>query len=223
VPVWPLPASLLDVRAAPERRASSDCSARSPRPSSTCQACRRRCCERSTHAGQALKHARNSPPRTNRHGGSGQAVPGRLAAWPPVFESFNTILGAAIFDRLYQSDWRTHQADAVRQVCADGKVDAHVVLADDRSIAGFIALLRREPATGVVDMIAVHPDFQRRGYARALMQFAIQSFRDQGLSMINVDTGGDPGHAPARALYEAVGFTGLPVVSYYLAAEPTSG
>ncbi len=55
------------------------------------------------------------------------------------------------------------------------------------------------------------------------MQFAIQSFRDQGLSMINVDTGGDPGHAPARALYEAVGFTGLPVVSYYLAAEPTSG
>jgi len=49
------------------------------------------------------------------------------------------------------------------------------------------------------------------------MEFAIQRLRDRGLELINVGTGGDPGHAPARALYEAVGFTGVPLVNYYLA------
>jgi hypothetical protein len=30
-----------------------------------------------------------------------------------------------------------------------------------------------------------------------------------------VETGGDPGHAPARALYEASGFTHLPIARYF--------
>jgi hypothetical protein len=29
------------------------------------------------------------------------------------------------------------------------------------------------------------------------------------------ETGGDPGHAPARALYEEVGFTLLPIAPYF--------
>jgi len=30
-----------------------------------------------------------------------------------------------------------------------------------------------------------------------------------------VETGGDPGHAPARALYGDVGFTPLPIARYF--------
>ena len=30
-----------------------------------------------------------------------------------------------------------------------------------------------------------------------------------------VETGGDPGHAPARATYSATGFTLLPVARYF--------
>ncbi|MET0563631.1 MAG: GNAT family N-acetyltransferase, partial [Gaiellaceae bacterium] len=30
-----------------------------------------------------------------------------------------------------------------------------------------------------------------------------------------VETGGDPGHAPARAAYEAAGFTLLPIARYF--------
>ena len=30
-----------------------------------------------------------------------------------------------------------------------------------------------------------------------------------------VETGGDPGHAPARAAYEAAGFTPLPIARYF--------
>ena len=51
------------------------------------------------------------------------------------------------------------------------------------------------------------------------MEFAIGRFRAKGMAMANVGTGGDPGHAPARALYEAVGFVGVPLMSYYSPIE----
>jgi len=66
----------------------------------------------------------------------------------------------------------------------------------------------------VVDMIAVDPAFQRRGIATALMDRSADQMRDRGLDIAVVETGGDPGHAPARAMYEASGYTPLPVVRY---------
>jgi hypothetical protein len=38
--------------------------------------------------------------------------------------------------------------------------------------------------------------------------------RTSGMDIAAVGTGGDPGHAPARAVYEAEGFTALPGVRY---------
>ena len=141
-----------------------------------------------------------------------------LLAWEPVFASFQTILGEAIFDALYRPHWRAAQADAVRRNCLAEHAESFVVTSADDVAIGF-AVLQQDPgeSLGVIEMIAVHPDHQRRGHARALMVFAIQRLRDEGLELINVGTGGDPAHAPARALYEAVGFTGVPLVNYYLA------
>ncbi len=51
------------------------------------------------------------------------------------------------------------------------------------------------------------------------MEFGVQRLRDEGLVLINVGTGGDPGHAPARALYETAGFTGVPLMSYFMTAD----
>ncbi|WP_127553956.1 N-acetyltransferase [Actinoplanes sp. OR16] len=138
-----------------------------------------------------------------------------LLAWEPVFVSFENVLGSTVFNLMYRPDWRTAQAAAVRTCClAD---DAFVLNTDDGVTAGFVVLRQdREESLGIIEMIAVHPEHQRRGHGRALMEFAIRRLTDQGLALINVGTGGDPGHAPARALYEAVGFTGLPLVNYYL-------
>ena len=67
---------------------------------------------------------------------------------------------------------------------------------------------------GVVDIIAVDPAYQRRGIARQLMDRAIDHMRAEGMDIAAVGTGGDRGHAPARAVYEALGFTALPGVRY---------
>jgi ribosomal protein S18 acetylase RimI-like enzyme len=66
-------------------------------------------------------------------------------------------------------------------------------------------------------MIAVDPDAQRLGIGRLLMDHATEQIRRAGCRLAVVPTGGDPGHAPARALYEHLGFTALPLVRYYKA------
>jgi ribosomal protein S18 acetylase RimI-like enzyme len=143
-----------------------------------------------------------------------------LLAWEPVFISFENILGATIFDLLYRPNWRMAQADSVRKSCLTDSAESFVSVTADDAIAGFVVLMRdQDESLGVIEMIAVHPQHQRRGRGRALMEFAIQRLREQGLALINVGTGGDPGHAPARALYEAVGFTGVPLVNYYMATD----
>ncbi|XVU22286.1 GNAT family N-acetyltransferase [Actinoplanes sp. CA-054009] len=139
-----------------------------------------------------------------------------LRAWEPVFVSFEKVLGSAIFNGLYRPDWRSAQAASVRQHCLADGAESFILATDDGAAAGFVVLRPdREESLGIIEMIAVHPGHQRRGHGRALMEFAIQRLSDQGFELVNVGTGGDPGHAPARALYEALGFTGLPLVNYY--------
>jgi ribosomal protein S18 acetylase RimI-like enzyme len=143
-----------------------------------------------------------------------------LLAWEPVFVSFESVLGSEIFNPLYRPEWRAAQAAGVRRSCLADTGESFVLATADGVVVGFVVLQQdRDESLGVIEMIAVHPEHQRRGHGRILMEFAIQRLRDQGLRLINVGTGGDPGHAPARALYEAVGFTGLPLVNYYRATE----
>jgi ribosomal protein S18 acetylase RimI-like enzyme len=78
-----------------------------------------------------------------------------------------------------------------------------------------VALNAFHNGMGVVDMIAVEPEFQRRGIATALMNRSADHMRERGMDIAVVETGGDPGHAPARAAYEAAGFTLLPIARYF--------
>ncbi len=68
---------------------------------------------------------------------------------------------------------------------------------------------------GVIDIIGVDPDYQRRGISARLMKFASEHMRSRGMDIAVVEAGGDPGHAPARAAYEAAGFTLLPIARYF--------
>ena len=50
-----------------------------------------------------------------------------------------------------------------------------------------------------------------------LTTFALDRMRDAGMNVAMVETGGDPGHAPARRSYEKAGFTLLPIGRYFKA------
>jgi ribosomal protein S18 acetylase RimI-like enzyme len=142
-----------------------------------------------------------------------------LRAWAPVFESMRGALGEAVYRQLYP-DWRATQARGVEQVCRSA-TEAWVADVAGRAV-GFVAVVHHdethdEPCSGEIEMVAVNPDHQRRGVADQLIAHALDAMRRAGLRLAVVATGGDPGHAPARAAYEKAGFTGLPLVRYYQA------
>ena len=82
---------------------------------------------------------------------------------------------------------------------------------------GFVAvgLNAFHEGMGVIDIIGVDPDYQRRGIGSALTEFATEHMRSHGMDIAVVETGGDTGHQPARAAYEASEFTLLPVARYF--------
>jgi GNAT superfamily N-acetyltransferase len=138
-----------------------------------------------------------------------------LRAWAPVYASLRDVLGDAIFLRLHP-DWRSGQADAVRSSCTSGERDVFVAVAGERRV-GFVAVALNafHARMGVVDIIGVDPEYQRQGVASRLMEAATEHMRSSGMDIAVVETGGDPGHGPARALYEAGGFTLLPIARYF--------
>jgi ribosomal protein S18 acetylase RimI-like enzyme len=137
-----------------------------------------------------------------------------LRAWAPVFESIERAMDPDVF-REQHPDWRVTQRKAVESVCADA--DVHVWVAREGSqTVGFVALkLHTEDRMGEIYMIAVDPDFQRRGIATALTHHSLAWLKQAGMTTVMVETGGDPGHAPARRTYESAGFRLFPVAKYF--------
>ncbi len=137
-----------------------------------------------------------------------------LRAWAPVFASLEAVLGGSgVYSRLYPDGWWAAQRAAVADTCRG----AHVWVADVGGIvAGFVAVrVDRGAGIGEITTLAVDPDYQRRGVGSALTSFALEWIGDSGVAVAMVETGGDPGHAPARRLYERAGFTLLPIARYF--------
>jgi ribosomal protein S18 acetylase RimI-like enzyme len=139
-----------------------------------------------------------------------------LEAWAPGFEGIEGELGTDVF-RLLFPDWRSAQAGAIEAVCRAPDNDVWVAVVDDRPV-GFIAVkyVDEDAArAGEIEMIAVAPGCQRAGIAAGLIERALAEIKAAGVHLAVIGTSGDPGHAPARALYEKLGFHGFPHVRYY--------
>jgi ribosomal protein S18 acetylase RimI-like enzyme len=137
-----------------------------------------------------------------------------LRSWAPVFESIQNAMDLDVYRELYP-DWRVNQQKVVEGACAAENIRVWVAI-EAAVPVGFVAVkLQPETRMGEIYMIAVDPDFQRRGIGTALMQFALAWMKEAGMSVAMVETGGDPGHAPARRTYEKLGFGLLPIARYF--------
>ena len=56
-----------------------------------------------------------------------------------------------------------------------------------------------------------------------LVSLAVEEIGKLGIPLAEIGTGGDPGHAAARRVYEKAGFTALPLVRYYKALPGHTG
>lgn len=85
----------------------------------------------------------------------------------------------------------------------------------DDVIAGFVAWKTGAKLNhGEIYLLAVLPKYRRASVGRQLCVHAIQEMKSIGVKVVEVGTGGDDFHAPARAPYEGLGFTMIPVAAY---------
>jgi ribosomal protein S18 acetylase RimI-like enzyme len=137
-----------------------------------------------------------------------------LRAWATVFDSIEKALDFDVYQHFYP-DWRVSQLRAVEEVCTATDTKVWVAL-DSGSTVGFVAVkLHSQSSMGEIYMIAVDPDYQRQGIGSALAEFALTQMKLAGMSVAMVETGGDPGHAPARSTYEKLGFRLFPTARYF--------
>ncbi|MEQ8312712.1 MAG: GNAT family N-acetyltransferase [Gammaproteobacteria bacterium] len=136
-----------------------------------------------------------------------------LRAWEPVFAGMESSISPEIY-KIFVPDWKAEQMRSLNTVCDDDGIK--VIVAElEGSIVGFAAMsFHPEDYLGQVYMIGVDPDFQQRGIGKALMEAGLKIIKDEGFSLAMVETGGDPGHAAARQIYENMGFEKVPVARY---------
>ncbi|MGI8416642.1 MAG: GNAT family N-acetyltransferase [Nakamurella sp.] len=58
------------------------------------------------------------------------------------------------------------------------------------------------------------PSRRNQGIGTALLRHALDNIRRDDLRFVELGTGGDEFHAPARRLYEAFGFHPIPMTGY---------
>lgn len=138
-----------------------------------------------------------------------------LRAWEPVFASMEANMDAGVFAAFYPDGWRASQSSVVEDACTDAAIETWVARVD-AEIAGFVSTKVHDGGVmGEIYMIAVDPDFQRRGVATRLTDYAVEQLRSAEVQVVMVETGGDAGHAPARGLYEQTGFRVFPIARYF--------
>src|SRR5262249_21179745 len=140
----------------------------------------------------------------------GAVVDLALRAWAPVFASLERELGHELFVRAH-GDWRQFQAAAVREVLSMRGMRVCVADVGDGPVGFVAARADTDRKIGEIAMLAVDPDHQRRGIGSALTAVATDWLRDSGMDVAMVETGGDPGHAAARRVYEKADYTLLSI------------
>lgn len=138
-----------------------------------------------------------------------------LKVFGPFYEdSFRPLVGETVFANRHgdwKEDYRGHLAGLHDP--DNGKFAA--VARIDGQVVGFVGWIIQETERhGEIDILAVAAAYRRHGAGRALVEHAMAHLNTAGADVVSIGTGGDHFHTPARALYESLGFTPFPNVSY---------
>ena len=139
-----------------------------------------------------------------------------IETFGPFYErSFRPLVGDAVFAHQH-GHWREDYRAQVSGL-HDPANNRYVAVAERGDvISGYVAwTIDPERRHGDIEILAVSVDDRRKGVGTALCAHAFDHMRQRGVEVVVIGTGGDPFHAPARALYESLGCTHVPVEVYF--------
>ncbi|MEU1217187.1 GNAT family N-acetyltransferase [Streptomyces sp. NPDC005791] len=134
----------------------------------------------------------------------------------PFYEdSFRPLMGEAVF-AVQHGNWRNDYRKQVAEFHAPERHTYVAVAEADGTIVGYVAWsVAPVHRKGEITILAVSAQHRRHHVGRALCEYAFEEMRALGAGVVEIGTGGDQFHAPARALYEALGCTPLPLTVYF--------
>lgn len=130
----------------------------------------------------------------------------RVAAFAPIFRSFQEILGDTIY-ALAQAHEDKAQGPLLTEMLTDDSPWWVYAVEMDDVIVGFVSFcLDTEHAVGEIGLNAVDPEYAGKGIGTKMYQFALEQLKSAGARVATVSTGGDPSHQPALSAYRKAGF-----------------
>jgi ribosomal protein S18 acetylase RimI-like enzyme len=142
-----------------------------------------------------------------------------IRAWTSVFPALEQAVPRFVYESFWPQGWQKRQIADLAKVLDDEPENVDVALVGQRPVGWICTRLHPEDKMAEIYVLAVDPDYQRQGIGKALLARAQDRAMSAGMSMVMVETGDDPGHAPARGMYEANGFQRWPVARYFLNLE----
>jgi ribosomal protein S18 acetylase RimI-like enzyme len=139
-----------------------------------------------------------------------------IATFRPFYEdTFRPLVGELIFANQH-GNWRDDYCKQVAEL-HDPTRHKYVAVAEIGDVtAGYVAW-NVDPVgeNGQIEILAVAPEHRRERVGTRLCEHAFGEMRRLGARVVQISTGGDAFHSPARALYESLGCVQLPVAVYY--------
>ena len=139
-----------------------------------------------------------------------------IETFRPFYEdSFRPLVVETVF-AIQHGGWRDDYRAQVPELHDPGN-HKYVAVAEENGVLGGYVAWTVEPARrhGSIGLLAVAAAHRRDNLGTALCEHAFAAMREHGAEMVEIGTGGDNFHAPARALYESLGCVKLPVAVYF--------
>ena len=134
-----------------------------------------------------------------------------VEAWSGIYEGYRAQLGDDIYNEVFKNPLEA-KAERVKASVIGGNV---FVAELDGVLCGF-ATFGISGKIGLLSDNAVSSEFRGMGIASKLHNRVFEEVKNLGAEIVNVSTGLDDAHAPARRSYEKDGFeVGLPKITYY--------
>ncbi len=105
-----------------------------------------------------------------------------LQSWTQFFDGFQRFANANELQALDANQWQVSRQKEVEDICAAKDTNVWVSINEGSTVVGFVAIkLHSESNRGKICMVAVDQDFQGRGIAIALIEFALAQMKSAGM------------------------------------------
>lgn len=138
-----------------------------------------------------------------------------IETFRPFYEGYvRPLLGEQLFEHQH-GQWQQDYRDEVPTLHEPAAGRRVAVAQTGDELAGYVAWKTGEkPHHGEISLLAVSAEHRGHHVGRQLCVHAIEAMRADGVHVVGIGTGDDAFHAAARALYESLGFTKIPIAGY---------